>query len=229
MKLYKLTNEKDWTHGDCQWGENITHETSGEGNLCGPGYTHWYTDPLLAILLNPIHGDFDLASAHLWEGEGEVVQNDHGLKVGCAKATTLRRIELPHITPTQKVRFAILCAKVVVTDPEWNRWADNWLSGKDRMAQEAAWAAEVAARAAEAAEAAWAARAAEAVWAARAAWAAEVAAWAAQEAAEAAWAAQEAGEVSARAAEAARAAASTDSPLDLICLAHRAIEVADCC
>ena len=143
MKLYKLTDEKNQTYTGCQWGGNITHTTDGKGNLCGPGYTHWYTDPLLAVLLNPLHASFNLTTAHLWEGEGEVMQNDRGLKVGCVKATTLRRIELPHVTSTQKVRFAIFCAKAVVVDPEWNQWADNWLAGEDRTVEAAA-AAEAA-------------------------------------------------------------------------------------
>ena len=174
--LYKLTDENDCTYGDCQWGVGVTVHTSGEGELCGSGFTHWYTDPLLAVLLNPIHGDFDLRTAHLWEGEGVVKKRDYGLKVGCTNATTLRRIELPKVTTTQRVAFAIYCAQEVSSDTGFMRWADVWLTGEDRSAEAAA---KQAARAAEkTVRAAWAAdytaRAAE-----RAARAAEQAAWAA--------------------------------------------------
>jgi hypothetical protein len=48
LKVYKLTNENFQTFGGCQWGENITHITSGEGDLCGPGWLHYYDNPLLA-------------------------------------------------------------------------------------------------------------------------------------------------------------------------------------
>jgi len=113
ITLYKLTNENDQTYDGCQWGKNITVKTSGEGELCGPGWTHWYTDPLLAVLLNPIHGNFDLSTAHLWEGEGEVVLEDGGLKVGCKVATTMRRIKMPVISVKQRIRFGILCALAV--------------------------------------------------------------------------------------------------------------------
>jgi len=207
MKLYKLTDKNDQTHNSCQWGENITHETSGEGKLCGPGFTHWYLDPLLAVFLNPIHGDFDPKTMHLWEGEGEVIKNDHGLKVGCTKATTLRRISLPEISTENRIKIAILCAKQVCKEQAWNAWADNWLSGKDRTRKSAAAAAAASASAAaasasaaaasasaaaaaasaSAAAAAWASASA-AAWAAWAAWAA--AAGAAWSEAEAAWAAR---------------------------------------
>ncbi len=110
MKLYKLTDENDRSFGGCQWGPGVTKETNGEGELCGPGFTHWHTDPLLAVLLNPIHGNYDIEKAHLWEGEGEVVKEDCGLKVGCMKATTIRRVEMPVVTLVQKVKFGILCA-----------------------------------------------------------------------------------------------------------------------
>lgn len=151
MKLYKLTDEKDQTYGGCQWGPNVTHETDGSGSLCGPGWTHWYTSPLLAVLFNPIHGNFKLETAHLWEGEGEPEKFDSGLKVGCRKATTKRRIELPEITNTQKVAFGILCALEVWKEKTFVVWAQNWLSGKDRSGAAAEAAAEAARAAAGAA------------------------------------------------------------------------------
>ena len=213
MKLYKLTDESRQTHNNTQWGAGVTHSGTGEGELCGPGWIHAYTHPLLAVLLNPVHVGFK--KPRLWEAEGEVARTDHGLKVGCLSLTTLCELPLPVITTTQRVRFAILCAKEVCKNKQWNAWADAWLSGKDRTKESARARAAEAARAwaaAEAAEAAWAAaEAAEAAWAARAWAAAEAArAWAAAEAAAteaaAAWAA-EAAAAAAEAAEAAEAAA----------------------
>ena len=54
--LCKLTNENDQTYNKTQWGENITHKADGQGELCGTGWIHYYDSPLLAVLLNPIHG-----------------------------------------------------------------------------------------------------------------------------------------------------------------------------
>jgi len=237
MKLYKLTDEHDQTYNQTQWGENVTHTVNGEGELCGPGWIHAYTDPLLAVLLNPIHANF--VNPHLWEAEGEIGKTDHGLKVGGTKVTTLTRMALPVIMMEQRVRFAILCAKHVCGDTAWNRWADDWLSGKDRAA-DAAWAAaDAATRAAEAAAdvttwaatwtATWAADAA--MWAAQTAaqaaqaaqTAADAAMWAVWSAAQAAQAAQTAAWAAWAAADAAGAAATAEADIDLIAIAHEAV------
>lgn len=188
-----MTDKNDQTHNNCQWGENITVETSGEGELCSEGYTHWYTSPLLAVLLNPIHGNYYLKTAHLWEGEGEVINDNHGLKVGCKKATTLCRISLPELTLEQKIAFGILYTKEVYDGKVWNNWADKWLSGEDRSRE----SARVAARAAFAAEAAF---------------------FAAEAAAEAAFATE-----AARTAAEAAAFATEAKPLNLQAIAEKAV------
>jgi hypothetical protein len=217
--LYKLTTPKGLTTNETVWGANITHTASGAGReLCTADVIHAYTSPLLAMLLNPIHAN--ICEPLLWEAEGEIVVKDWG-NVGCKTLTTLRRIDPPVFSDTQRAAFAILAAKEVCKDTAWNEWADAWLTGKDRSVEapepeaDAAWPAAV--QAAEAAEwaaeaAAWAA-ATEAAWetaraAARsAAWVAEKAeAWAAARAA--AWVAEKAEAAEAQAAAAAAWAAA---------------------
>ena len=220
LTLYKLTDENDQTFGGTQWGEGVTHSGTGKGELCGPGWIHAYTDPLLAVLLNPIHANFK--NPHLWRATTRCrkVKTDHGLKVGVKTLTTVKRLPLPRVTTEQRARFAVLCAKTVCDDPAWNTWAARWLSGEDRSRQAAMEAAGAAT--------AWAAAAAGAAtaWAAWAAWAAEAAeAWATE-----AWAAAWAVAAEARAAAAARAARAVEAtartakkkPLNLIALARRA-------
>jgi hypothetical protein len=181
MKVYKLTNSQDKTKGGTQWGEGVRHEATGTcSDLCSDGWIHWYHDPLLAVLHDPIHGEFG-AEAHLWEAKTDGGIREEGrMKGGSKGLTTLRRIDLPTVTTEQRVRYAILCARQVRQDAAWNAWADRWLSGEDRTAE--------AARAARAAVAE-AAR----VWAAGAAADAAVAeaarVWAAEAVAEAARAA----------------------------------------
>jgi hypothetical protein len=132
VELYKLTDKNGQTYGGCQWGENVTNSTSGRGDLCGPGWTHWYLHPLLAVFLNPLHGDFDLNSAILWRGEGTIGKSDRGKKVGCADGTTISQIPLPNVSTEQKVAFGILCALSLPQSPTFTTWARNWLSGVDR-------------------------------------------------------------------------------------------------
>ena len=86
MLLYKLTDAQAQTHGDTQWGDNVEHTAPGTGPLCSAGWIHAYTDPLLAVLLNPIHAKF--SSPRLWEADGDVGATDHGLKVGCTRLRT---------------------------------------------------------------------------------------------------------------------------------------------
>ena len=205
MIVYKLTDQNLQSHGGYQWEPGVARETDGRGNLCGPGWLHYYHDPLLSALLNPIHAD--IADPVLWEAEAEGLhRDDRGLKGGCTRLTLLRRIELPQITTEQRIRFGILCAKVICDNPAWNAWADRWLDGSDRSV-ETAWEAWAAANAT--ADAAADAAAAEA--------AAEAAARAARAVAQAtAWAAWEA----ARTAE----AAAESTLLDLRAIAHEALK-----
>ena len=154
MKLYKLTDEQDQTKNATQWGEGVMHIANGEGDLCGPGWLHAYEDPLLAVLHNPIYGNFK--APHLWEAEGAgEVLRDGQMKIGVTRLTTVRRIDLPEVTRVQRTAYGILCAKSVYSDVKWNQWADKWLSGEDRSeasaryaARYAAWAAAYAADAA---------------------------------------------------------------------------------
>jgi hypothetical protein len=217
--LYKLTTADLKTRkgesNETTWGEGVTH--SGDttfSELCSPGFIHAYTHPLLAVLLNPVHAD--IPDPVLWECEGEGVISDRGLKVGCRRLTTVRRIPLPSVSTEQRVRFAILCGKAVCSDPQWLWWADGWLDGRDRTGAAARAAkAKVKAREAEAA-------------AAREAEAREAEAWAAAAAAEAAEAAEareaEAWAEAAAAAEAWAAAAAAAADLDLITLALEAVQ-----
>jgi hypothetical protein len=218
--VYKLTDANSQTYDKTQWGEGVTHRTNGTDELCGPGWLHAYTHPLLAVFLNPIHANF--VDPILWEAEADgKTLSDKGLKVGYSEITTIRQIPLPVVTTFHRIRFAILCARSVYKNSDWLAWADNWLSGKDRSAEAAA-AAEAEARAAWAAEAraAWAAKwAPGAAWAeARAAWAAK---WAPGAAAWAAWAAgaKWAAEAAGAAARAAEWAAEAD--IDLIAIAQQ--------
>ena len=160
MKLYKLTDENDCTMGKTQWAENVTHEAKGSPDqpLCSNGWIHAYENPLIAVLLNPIHAN--IGDPVMWEAEGEIGLRDDVLKCGCRSLTTIRRAPLPEITIDQKVRFAIACAWLD-GDVKWKKWALEWLNGKDRSAAEAA--AEAWAAAAEAEAWAAAAEAARAV------------------------------------------------------------------
>jgi len=129
--LCKLTNENNETFNNTLWGDRVTHFSSGNGELCSPGWIHYYDNELLAVLLNPIHADFK--NPKLWEVlvEGKV-KEDFGLKFGTTKLTTIKEVSLPVITLTQKIAFSILCAIEVCYNDKFLYWADNWLKNIDR-------------------------------------------------------------------------------------------------
>lgn len=134
MKAYKLTNEHNYTRNNTQWGENITHTAEGTGDeLCTDGWIHFYTNPFIAIIMNPQHADF--YKPNLWECESSGEHLHETLKSGCKTLTTTRQIPLPEITDIQLIAFAILCAKEVFGETDWNDWANKWLSGEDRSAK----------------------------------------------------------------------------------------------
>ena len=156
MKGYKLTDSNGRTHGETQWGEGVTHTAVGSGTeFCSPDLIHFYTDPLVAILHNPVQANFH--KPLLWEVETSApVYSDNGTKHGAKSVTTLRQLPVPIVPLAAVVRYGILCAQLVYQDKGWNRWAKNWLSGLDRTraSADAAYASADAAAAARAAAAA---------------------------------------------------------------------------
>ena len=183
MIKYKLTDPEGYTRrgkvGETKWEPGKTLMATGEGNaLCTDGVIHFYDDPVLALMVNPVHAD--IANPQVWGIDVDEIVARDGLKGGCKEARAIRIVATPRITEIQRQAFGILCALEVCSKPAWAQWANNWLSGKDRTTEAAAAAVSVASWASEAAAAAsWAAvdRAA----AAKVAWmVAQAAEWVAQ-------------------------------------------------
>lgn len=210
MKVYKLTDADGKTRNDTQWGPGVTHTADGKSTeLCNAHWIHAYQDPLLAVFMNPAHGDFK--NPKLWECEGEV-----GLelpdKIGCTSLTTVKEIDLPQVTNEQRVRFALFATLKVYSlwkkydkDGVWLKWAKARLSGDKTAAIAAAFAAAIDGAAATAAAFAAATAAARLplLLLSPAAAAAAIAAHAAYDAA---------------------AAAKGKTKIDLVALAHKAME-----
>jgi hypothetical protein len=137
MKCYKLTDQNWKTRNNTKWGPNVTHVTHDniDRKLCSSSWIHFYTDPVLAILMNPNHADFN--NPVLWDAESTGEELHESLKSGAKGLTTIKIVETPEITIVQKVCFAILCSKHVYNNPLWIEWADKYLSGEDRTQKSA--------------------------------------------------------------------------------------------
>ena len=131
--LYKLTNAKMQTHNQTQWVLGEWRKTDGAGDLCGPGWLHAYADPLLAVLLNHAHANFNPGTMRLFKAAGRgKFKNDRGLKCGVTELRIVEEITVPVVTVDQKIAFGILCTTRVYKDKAWRVWARGWLSGRDR-------------------------------------------------------------------------------------------------
>ena len=130
--LYKLTDQNWETKNHTKWGPGIKHVALGPKgqDLCSNGYIHAYTNPLIAVLLNPIHTD--IQNPVLWTAKGFIIKTDGQLKCGCYSLTTIERIKLPKFTENQKIYFGILCALEVYKIKNFVSWAENWIPNKDR-------------------------------------------------------------------------------------------------
>lgn len=136
MRLYKLTDANNQTWGGAQWGKDVSMTiTSKSADLYTGDVIHCFRTPLIASFMTPMYTD-RLRGGNLWESEGEIIA-DNGLIAGCKTLTTLRRIEIPQMTPTHRAAAAILCAKTLPQPTKWRIWADDWLSGGDRSTETA--------------------------------------------------------------------------------------------
>lgn len=143
MKRYKLTDQDMKTYGGFQWKLGETRTTSGKGDLCGPGWLHCYSNPDLAILLNPLHAGFN--NPRLFEVECSGEHKEYrGLKEGFTEITLITELTVPIFTNNQKIAFGILCALEVYKDTKYEEWAKNWLNGTDRTIYAAVCAANAA-------------------------------------------------------------------------------------
>ncbi len=155
MLKWKLTNQNFETFSKTKWGEGVTHETSGEGELCGPGWLHYYHHPILAVVMNPVHAEIE--TPILWEAEAEGDhKDDRGLKGGCTRLTTLRQSPLPFVPLEKRVELAIRCFHGFRPETQEAKWASEWISGRNRSA-EACESINIARFGISAAYAAWAA------------------------------------------------------------------------
>ena len=131
---YKLTNQDGCTAGDTQWGPGISHTAIGTGQqLCMAGWIHFYDSPLLAVLLNPLHANFDNPRFGNSSQRGNNSMSGES-NLGAKQGTTIREIDVPVVSLEQRARFAILCAREVYWEPSWCAWAEAWLTGADRTA-----------------------------------------------------------------------------------------------
>lgn len=181
-KCYKILRRDMTSYRGCKWALGEWKESDELGPFCAPGGFHGYEYPLLAALHSPIHGATRNPRLFEAEADGEIAHEGQ-MQLKAQRMRIVREIPVPKVSMEQRIAYAIYCAKAVYYDPEWDHWADAWLSGEDRskqaaadagdrmirMAEEQWWLGNVVHEAWAAACAAWAAADANERWAAEAA------------------------------------------------------------
>jgi hypothetical protein len=142
MQLYKVTDHNGQSRGGMQWGTHVTHSTDStlEPKIATASVIHTYASPLVAMFLWPAH--ISAREIRLWDCEGEPVVDD-GITYGCRVLTCQSELPPFPVTIRQRVVFAILCAKQVYNKPQWDDWADRYITDLYREDDNAARAAAV--------------------------------------------------------------------------------------
>ena len=113
-----------------QWGDGTNHRIHKHGHeLCSDGIIHFYAHPLQAALYSPIHVDGYTKLREVTHHSKMVSDNT---KCAAKSITTGKEIPIPEITLEQIIEIAIRCVLLVCSDPEFVKWANNWLNGVDR-------------------------------------------------------------------------------------------------
>ena len=144
MKVYKLFKPDMTTYEGYEWKVGRRETILSRGKcLCSRDVFHGYRSPELAVLLNPIHANYNPAVLFVCEVPKIVV--DDGTKIGFKSCVPLNRVSMPEVTTIISVTFGILSVLAVSKDKNFKKWAHNWLSGKNRSSGAAAYAAAYAA------------------------------------------------------------------------------------
>jgi hypothetical protein len=110
--------------------------------LCTDGVLHVYDTPEQAALMQHVYCR-DYTRAWIVASDDEGISD--GITRGIRSCTILQEIKLPELTTDQCVEIAIRVALLLGYDYEYyQRWADGWLSGRNRSAAAADAAASVA-------------------------------------------------------------------------------------
>ena len=141
MIFYKLVSSTYEGTGEELRGKKYAMES------VDPDYTYnWYhldKTPELAELSSTVFivpDDFSL-----WETKpGGLIKYENGI-VACTECELVQEVSAPDIRLVQRVEITIRAVKLVCDNEAWNRWADDWLSDKDRTYETAAAAHKAAA------------------------------------------------------------------------------------
>jgi hypothetical protein len=138
---YKFVRSDLTSYGDFRWEIGKWYETSGEGELFGPGWLHGFFTPEEAeiVILRYCGNEYDTLFEMEYDGKVKIEAGWFGF--GATRMRLVREIRRPAFTPDQRTRIAILSAMTVNEGNReiwytetWLPWAQDWLNGKKNAA-----------------------------------------------------------------------------------------------
>ena len=123
MKYYCVTNadNSDWLGRNFKINEVLSEINSNY-------YFSMYCSPLVATFMAP---GYEQTAEKIWEVNAEPLINlTHRLWTDSIKI--IQEVEVPSLTKEQRIAFAILVAYQATNNPNFLKWALNYLSNKDK-------------------------------------------------------------------------------------------------
>lgn len=144
LKLHECNESGDIEEINYEWRDilalNEWHEAEqGIPKMHRKTAFHFYDSPDAVAFMAPIHSDIPNPRLFEIEIDGIVKHNGH---IGCSKKMRIiREMPIPELSLDLRLAVAITCAMNCGNKgPEWVKWAENWLSGKDRSYESAKYA-----------------------------------------------------------------------------------------
>lgn len=131
--LYLITNHKNETWRDVAWGENVTHSETNTNY-----FFEVFKSPILAAYLAPRQiSQFKENECKIWLASGEGKSINWGLSSQFETLTTIKDINFVFPSTENRRTCAILAAMNLIADEDFQNWAIDYLSGKDKSIETA--------------------------------------------------------------------------------------------
>lgn len=129
MRKYILTDPNGYTpsHDHLEPGTFVQADNAKSDEPIVRIITSGYDSPLLAVLETPVVSDNDNKKLFMLH-TGSAAEHSKGAKT----YIEVKEVPVPNVNLQQKVAFAIAAVSALYGNEDFRRWAEHWLSDKDR-------------------------------------------------------------------------------------------------
>lgn len=118
MIVYHIRDIDDWLPGK-------QYTLPGQGNRYGNDWFLTYKNSLVAAFVYPAFENYH--NPQLYQCKAVNRTYDDGVRVACTRLTCLKKIDFPDVLLVQRQQLAVMCSLIMYQEPEYIKWANNWL------------------------------------------------------------------------------------------------------